>query len=281
MIIDAQVHVWKAATPEPPWRAGATAESAQLPQPLGYEDLLREMDRHGIDGAVLVPPGWEGDRIDFVAEGARRYPNRFAAFGRIPVEKPEARAMLADWREKLGMHGLRLSFQHAHNRAWMGDGTTDWVWPAAEATGIPIMLFAPHWLTRIGKIAAAHPALTIIVDHMGLFREQDEAAAEKIAETVKLARHPNVFVKVTSAPLYSSQDFPYRNMHEPLRRLIDAFGPRRAFWGTDLSRLRRKCGYREALAMFTEELDFLKGDDLAWVMGRGLSACLGWRPART
>jgi hypothetical protein len=32
---------------------------------------------------------------------------------------------------------------------------------------------------------------------------------------------------------------------------------------------------------FTEELDFLAADDLAWIMGRGLAACLRWPEPRT
>jgi predicted TIM-barrel fold metal-dependent hydrolase len=41
MIVDAQVHVWKAATPERPWFSG----SPHFPEPFGYEDLLREMKK--------------------------------------------------------------------------------------------------------------------------------------------------------------------------------------------------------------------------------------------
>jgi hypothetical protein len=34
---------------------------------------------------------------------------------------------------------------------------------------------------------------------------------------------------------------------------------------------------RQAVTMFTEELPWLKGDDLQWVMGRELCEWLGWR----
>ena len=46
---------------------------------------------------------------------------------------------------------------------------------------------------------------------------------------------------------------PYRRLHPYLRRVYDAFGPRRIFWGADLSRL--PCSYRQAVTMFTEELE--------------------------
>jgi predicted TIM-barrel fold metal-dependent hydrolase len=114
-----------------------------------------------------------------------------------------------------------------------------------------------------------------------LLREQDARAAAVIERTSALAEHPNVHVKVTSVPLYSSEPYPYRNLHDALRRLIAAFRPRRSFWGTDITRIWSRCSYRQCVTLFTEELDFLSGDDLEWVMGRGIRECLRWRDEPT
>lgn len=91
---------------------------------------------------------------------------------------------------------------------------------------------------------------------------------------MKLADRPNVAVKASALPSYTDASYPFRPLHEPIRRVVDAFGVRRVFWGSEFSRLR--CTYREAVTMFTEELDFLSDDDLGWVMGRGISEWLGW-----
>jgi L-fuconolactonase len=40
-------------------------------------------------------------------------------------------------------------------------------------------------------------------------------------------------------------------------------------WGTDLTRL--PSSYRQAVTLFTEELDFLSDADQAWIMGRGIA----------
>ena len=64
-------------------------------------------------------------------------------------------------------------------------------------------------------------------------------------------------------------------MHPYIRRVFDAYGPRRTFWGTDWSRL--PCSYRQGVTMFTEEMPWLKGEDLEWVMGRGVCEWIGWR----
>jgi len=274
VIVDAQVHVWAPETSERPWlRPG----DAHLPRPFGYEDLRTEMARAGVDRAVLIPPAWEGDRIDFVLAAAARYPDRFAAMGRIRLQDPRSVALLPEWRRQPGMLGIRLSFQKDHNRRWMKDGTADWFWPAAEEFGIPVMVFAPAWPAEMREIAVNHPRLTLIVDHMGLLREQDALASDAIERIIPLADCPNVHVKVTSVPLYSSEPYPYRNLHAPLRRLIGAFGPKRSFWGTDITRIWSRCSYRQCVTLFTEELDFLSADDLEWVMGRGIMQCLQWR----
>ena len=118
----------------------------------------------------------------------------------------------------------------------MTDGTVDWFWPAAERLGIPVMLNAPTLQPEISAIASRHPGLRIILDHMGRVRGmRDETLAPAIEATITLAKHPNVFVKLTQIPECSSPPYPYKTTQPYVRRVIEAFGPRRSFWGTDLS----------------------------------------------
>ena len=94
-------------------------------------------------------------------------------------------------------------------------------------------------------------------------------------ELLALAKLPNVAVKATGAPAYSTQPYPFRNLHDGLHRIFDAFGPERLFWGTDITRM--PCSYRQCVTLFTEELPWLKGRDLEDVMGEALCDWLGWR----
>jgi len=64
-------------------------------------------------------------------------------------------------------------------------------------------------------------------------------------------------VKATGAPGYSTGSYPYRNIHDDMHRIFDAFGPDRYFWGTDITRM--PCSYRQCVTMFTEELPWLAG----------------------
>ena len=44
-------------------------------------------------------------------------------------------------------------------------------------------------------------------------------------------------MRATGAPSYSDQPYPYRDIHDHPRRVYDAFGPARMFWGTDIARM--------------------------------------------
>jgi L-fuconolactonase len=276
LIVDAQVHIWKAESPDWPWIPGMTP---QLPEPFTIEKLVPMMDEGGVDRAVIVPPSWPGDRNDYGLEVVRRYPGRFAVMGRISLPKPEQAALLPKWREQPGMLGVRVTFTRAPGAAkWLSDGTADWLWPAAEKAGLPVMFLAPNDVPAMARVAERHPQLALVMDHMALSLDIAKAGkiSEALDERVKLARFPNVSVKLTSSPFYSSQAYPFRDMKEHLRRCFDAFGPRRCHWGTDLTHSLAKATYRQRVTHFTEELDFLSEEDKDWVMGRAILEKLRW-----
>ena len=104
MIVDAQVHLWKAETPDRPWPTWGRA-AQHLDEPLTYPRMLHLMDEAGVDRAVIVPPSWEGDRNDYALEAARAHPDRFAVMGRIALDDPRSRDLLPKWRATPGMLG--------------------------------------------------------------------------------------------------------------------------------------------------------------------------------
>jgi predicted TIM-barrel fold metal-dependent hydrolase len=153
-----------------------------------------------------VPPSFDRDRNDYAIEAVANFPNRFAIMGRVPLKTGAGKDLLKGWRDQPGMLGVRLTFHRDADRPWLTDGTADWFWPEAERHQIPVMVHAPERLAEIGAIAQRHPALTIIIDHMGFARATIDteafAAADRLAA---LARHPNLFVKVSALPCYSDR----------------------------------------------------------------------------
>ncbi len=275
MIVDAQVHLWKAETPDWQWVPG---RKPQLPEPFTIERLVPMMDEAGVDRAVIVPPSWPGDRNDYALEAVKRYPSRFRVMGRIPLQDPRSADLLPTWKQQQGMVGIRALFGNAQSAAWLRNGTVDWFWPAAEKAGIPVMFFAPGNTSVFGPIAERHPQLTLILDHMGAtpIMAKENKLDETIAQAVTLARYPNVSVKLSGSPGLSNQPYPFRDVAIYLKRVFDAFGPQRSYWGTDITASYAKAGYRERVTHFTETLDFLSDSDKDWVMGRAILQRLNW-----
>jgi len=274
LIVDAQVHLWKAESPDWPWVPGRTP---QMPEPFTIEKLVPLMDEAGVDRAVIVPPSWPGDRNDYGIEAAKRYPDRFAVMGRIPLEKPESAALLPKWKEQPGMLGVRVTFL-GPAAAWLTDGTADWFWPAAEKARLPVMFLSPGRASEFARIAEHHPQLTLIVDHMGVNLDLVKAGklGDAIEQTTALAKYPNVSVKLSAAPNYSTETYPFRDFTPHIRRLFDAYGPQRCYWGTDITNGFVKATYKQRITHFTEELTFLSEQDKDWIMGRAILARLGW-----
>jgi predicted TIM-barrel fold metal-dependent hydrolase len=274
-IVDAQVHIWQADTPEHPWVPGS---KAQMPEPFTIEKLVAAMDDAGVDRAIIVPPSWVGDRIDYALEAAKRYPQRLAVMGRIPLKTPMTVEELSRWKAQPGLLGIRLTFL-GPAAGMLTDGTTDWLWPAAEKAGVPIMFLTAGTLPLFGQIAERHPGLTLIIDHMGI--SSQVVAQKKVPEAVDaaaaLAKYPNVSIKLSAAPAYSSEPYPYKDMHEHIKRLFDAYGPQRSYWGSDVTQGFAKASYKERVAHFLQELEFLSEQDKDWVMGRAILARLNWK----
>ena len=273
-IIDAQVHIWPPETAERPYIT-QDASKPHRSEPLTYDLLLREMSIADVDRVILVPPSWEGYRNDYALGAARKYPDRFAVMGKVPLNDPASKNRIASWLQQPGMLGFRISFRHSGTHSFLDDGTADWFWAECERYDIPVMIFAPFAVAKIGAIAERHPGLRVIVDHMGLnVQWKGKDLGPGIDVLVNFARMKNVGVKASCLPCYVAEPYPFPTLHPQIRRVVDAFGPQRIFWGTDLSQM--PCSYRQAVTLFTEELDFLSAQDKEWIMGRALANWLRW-----
>ena len=274
LIVDSQVHIWKAQTKERPWTPGL---KAQLPEPLSIEGLLVQMQQAGVDRVVIVPPHWEGLRNDYAMEAVARYPDRFRFMGRLNLERPDAPAHLEHWMQMPGTLGMRQSFLTAQERARLVAGDYDWLFAGCERYAIPLMVHAADLRSTLERVLDRYPGLRLILDHMGLSGTivKEGRLAEAARNTAALARYPNVATKLSSAPLHSHEAYPFASMHGYIHEIIAAFGPERSFWGSDLSHMLHACSYQEGVDMFTKALG-LSGPELEGIMGRSLCRYLGW-----
>lgn len=272
-IIDGQMHVWWPNSPERPWPPGAVALHGPS---FTIEQALDVLDSHKIDAVALVPPSWTGFDNTYATDAAKTSPHRFGVMGQFNVDAPDAVEQLTHWREQPGMLGVRLVFLAEPSLKILRAPAYDWFWATCERADIPLMCLAPGNLHLLRGKAERHPGMTIIIDHAGRHPRgaKDEASWADIDDMLDMARLPNVSVKVSSLPCFTTQAYPFPNLHRPMRQMVDAFGPQRLSWGSDVTRLTST--YDENLRLFTEGFTFLSQDDLSWIMGGTLIKLLRW-----
>jgi predicted TIM-barrel fold metal-dependent hydrolase len=237
----------------------------------------------GVDAAVIHPPSTLGEAMNALAvDAVRHHPEKFCILGNFDLQSPDRLDIVKNWRQRPGMLGFRFTFNQPHQQSWWTDGSLDWFWSACEQEGLPIGLLAGGHMADLGKIAERHPGLKLHIDHYGRGGGSgsgtDDAAFTNLGEMLALAAYPNVALKLSGAPSYSSHPYPYRNIHTYIRQIFDAFGPQRCFWGTDITRM--PCSYRQCVTMFTEELSWLQERDQELVMGDAICDWLGWQRPR-
>ena len=215
IIVDGQIHLWEKGTP--------SAHHRQ--EPYSAEQAIADMDDAGIDRALVHPVLWDPDSNELAQAAVRKYPDRFAIMGWFYLDDPQGRDIVAHWKERPGMVGLRFYTNDRHPQSWFTDGALEWLWPAAERAGVPVSLGAAMFLPTVGRIAERHPGLKLIVDHMGVPRaSKGEAAYGFQPELLALAKHPNIAVKATGQAGYAEDEYPFRSLHPHLHRCFDAFG---------------------------------------------------------
>lgn len=284
MIIDAQLHLWEAHRPDRPWPADQIGKPSFVsvpgarphrPEPLGADEAIGMMDAIGIDRAVIVPPSPVGDSNDTALEAVARFPGRFAVMGRFNPEAEGARERLETWLDQPGMLGIRMTFFKPHWAHWLEPGVIDWYWSALERLNIPLMALAYGRLPLLSDLAQRHPGLSIIIDHMGRQSAlRDDECFADLDVMLEMAKLPNVTIKASSLPCYTTDPYPFPKLTPYLKRTFDAFGADRMMWGSDVTRL--PCSYLECLDHFRRELPFLNDADRAKVLGLTAAKLLRW-----
>lgn len=266
LIVDSQIHLWTGGEAPPHhWRA-----------PFTIDDALRGMAAAGIDRAVNCPAIWDAGANAYAVEACRAYPDRFATLGWFDTARPAEDGFVDRFVAQPGMRGLRFVLVAPDQAARLRDGALDWIWAAADRLELPVGMIVPADLNgELARLAERYPGMRLMIDHLGIrpFAKLPEAV-DHLDDILALARHANVAVKASGTPSMAVDDYPFASVQPVLKRVFDAFGPDRMFWGTDYTRMR--CSWAECVTQFSEALDWLAGDDLAGVMGRGVCDWIGW-----
>jgi L-fuconolactonase len=237
------------------------------------------MSAAGVDAALLVTSAVYGPDNGYPLEAAARHPDRFGVIGRIDPAAPDLDARVAGWRDQPGMLGIRLIIGSDAERTAYRSGWFDPLFAACARHQVPICLYPPGILPELGATARAHPELVLVIDHLGLSQPPlmpaDPDPFGRLPELLALSRHRNVNVKLTGAPTLSTRPYPYDDLWPAIHRVLEAFGPERVMWGSDITRTGPLHSYQEAAGYIRDTAE-LPATDKRLVLGASLRRVFGW-----
>lgn len=228
-IIDAHLHFWSRADSAYAWLGNVDDDLQRDFQP---EDVEGDLRSAGVSGVVLVQADDTDGDTEHMLAIAETHSWVAGVVGWVPLEQPdEAERKLVEWSE-LGrkVRGIRQLI-HDDPRPGLLDA------PAVRQT---LGIIARHqlafdvpdaWprdLASVQGVADQHPALTIVVDHLG----KPPAQVEELpiwAETIsELAQRPNIYAKFSGLHYLNDEQ-----LNRVWEIALDAFGPERLLWGSD------------------------------------------------
>ncbi len=281
MIIDTHVHVWEMPPIAP---IGPTAPTwSALPDEAGSADqLLEDMDANGVDAAILVQTSWSTWDNSYVANAANKNRARFRSIGLIDPLDPQNFVAARYWMDEHGMSGFRFHPDYYPDAEIIGRGCNTALLKEIEARqGVVKVHNRVGNFQQLRDAATLFPGITWIIDHM-MYPEPQMTFNDwrEYQPVLSLATIPNVYLKISDVHNRSRQGFPYSDMHEAVKRAIDAFRIERCMWGTGYPGHHRvKHGWislEDELRLVKEGFDWLTVDERNALLGATATAVYGF-----
>lgn len=247
------------------------------------ETLLQQMDRHGVERALLIQMLGQADN-GYQQACALRHRDRLASVVGVDVSRAEAPQQLRALAEQ-GAVGLRL---RPTDRSPGEDPLA--IWRTAQALGLFVSCVgnsASFGDAGFDALLGELPGLPVLLEHLGSNSSPDADAAATAARqrVFGLARHAHVSIKLPglgellarAALMALHEGAGTEQAAAVLRPAFEAFGAQRVLWGSDFPVVASREGYGHALGLSRAAVRRLQPDAVDAVFGGNAAALLARR----
>ncbi|MEV8569542.1 amidohydrolase family protein [Streptomyces sp. NPDC051322] len=270
-VIDAHQHVWDPIRAPYDWLGPAMAP---IDRAMGFADARPALRAAGVTATVLVQAADNDADTDHMLATAAAHPEVVAVVAWVPLDAPgRARTRLAALRRDPHVVGVRALVHEDPDpdrilRPDVGQGLA----LLAEAgMTFDYVTSSPAALAHVPELAARHPELRLVIDHLGK-PPVGGGAAERAAWRrliAAAARHPCVHAKVSG--LYANRwplgAWTVEQVRPFVEDALELFGPRRLMYGGDWPVSLLAGGYERTWEACRKLLAPLDSDDRAAVLG--------------
>jgi len=267
--VDAHSHIWTTDLAKYPLANGQPA-SVLAPPSFTADELLGICRPLGVDRVVLIQhKPYHGLDNRYLADAIAAYPGVFGGVACIEAAAP--RPDLDMLRLKpLGFRGFRITPGEGGASRWSESEGMRQMWACAAANNLAIcpLIGADH-LNQVDEMCGRFPETKVVVDHFARIGGDGEFRESDLAQLAALAKRPLVHVKISAFYFLGQKKPPYRDLVPMIRRVFEAFGPRRLMWGSDSPyQLGAPNTYAASLELVQNGLEFLSAEDRDSLMRR-------------
>jgi L-fuconolactonase len=232
-VIDSHVHVWDPALLDYAW----LGNNAELNKPFLPRDLPHTPDN--TRAAVFVQAGCREDQalkeVDWVVGLADDWPELAGVVAFAPLGQGDCVVRdLEELAQRPLVRGVRQLFQDLDESFILAPQTLAGARRVAAAGFTFDACVRFPQLGALARFAAQVPELPIVLDHMGKPPVADGALGPWSSAMHKLAKLPNVVVKLSGAGAEASPGRPLAPQALPfIEETLQLFGPERCMIGSD------------------------------------------------
>lgn len=192
---------------------------------LPIADVKRITDRHGVARANLVQHMGEFDNR-YIASIVREEPERFSGVFLVDIDAPDAPAAIERWASTGHFRGMRMPAETILTHLPL--------WQKAADLGLHLVASAPFPeapARAITRFAAANPANSLQLTHLGLPQVDESPGFPSLAPVLSMASQPNIHVQISG--MHQRGKPPYTALVPAIRQIWEAFGESQLVYGSN------------------------------------------------
>jgi predicted TIM-barrel fold metal-dependent hydrolase len=276
--IDAHHHLWQLGRFPYAWLAPDSpprpfGDHAALKRNYLPTDYSADIEGTGIVASVFVEAnaGAPGAReIEWVDEIALDGQLPVAAVGSLDLRRPDVASALTAFQRSSRMRGVRMSLCWDDRPRWRFIDRPDVMQMAEFHAGLAELtrrglvfdvLVVPGQLSQLAALARAHRDQVIVIDHMGTPWFETAGDRDVWRRGMReCSECRNIVVKISGLWTLDRQWRP-AIIREPVRFVVDLFGPGRCLWASNLPVEEIMCAAHDQIAHLEDVLADLAEDE--------------------
>ena len=267
MRIDAHHHCWKYDPKEYPWMGDDMAALRVDHMP---PDLHQHLQRHEIDGALMVQVRQNLDETRWMLDLADHYAYILGVIGWVDLCSPEAGAQLDEFKENSKFRGVRHLIQDEKDSNFLlRDDFCRGVREAADRGLTYDILVYPNQLDAAIQFADRFEDAPLVLDHLAKPYIKKGELEPWATQVRALAERPNVACKISGMVTEADwTEWKKDEFHPFLDVCFEAFGEDRLIYGSDWPMCELAGGYMKMAAVTADYAARVSGEAREKLFGR-------------